>query len=256
MPWSSIKVTQAGPYSHVLNLPKALKYDEPNEHRITRFPRGLAEALKGPDPSNGLRAKRTIKYLLQANMHQYGSSVPQFLTVTFRENKTDLSEANYELKKFLKKLNYHYVPTNGLKYLAVPEKQKRGSWHYHLVLFNLPYVGDLYRTTRILWGHGSIDYQRISDTQGAIRYIAKYISKRRNRIGERKSYFTSRGLLKPTIARTEEAEQIASCGKLLYEKAFTNEKHPRRSTRYRCYIVSTNHGSNINSQSGTSELGE
>lgn len=61
-----------------------------------------------------------------------------FITLTFKENVTDIEIANKEFHKwrtqmsrFCKKFDFEF------KYLGVPEYQKRGAVHYHL-LTNLP----------------------------------------------------------------------------------------------------------------------
>jgi len=243
MPWSDVKVTFAGPFAHVLEYAQSIKYGEP---RL----RDSLPVLREPgspvvqDPANKYRVRRTVKHLLQCNVGQWGKSPAQFLTLTFKYNLQDLKEAARALKIFIQKLNYHYEPEFGLKYLAVPEQQKRGAWHFHLVLFNLPYVGDLYRVTRVLWGHGSVDYQRIRSLEGATRYITKYLTKRDNHRRADKSFYSSRGLKRPLVQRSEAARHEAACGKLTFRKQFTAKEGTRHRVTYSCYSLSTNHGSN------------
>lgn len=80
----------------------------------------------------------------------------KFITLTFRDNITDIDYTNDELKKFLKRLNYylHKRKTQLLKYIATWEKQSRGAIHYHIIFFDFPYIkkADLER----IWGHGFI----------------------------------------------------------------------------------------------------
>ena len=65
-----------------------------------------------------------------------------FLTLTTKENITDRSLFNNLFDKFVTRLNYHVLGTKKrlIKYIAVLEKQKRGAWHVHMMLFSFPYV--------------------------------------------------------------------------------------------------------------------
>lgn len=54
-----------------------------------------------------------------------------FITLTFKENITDLVQANKHYNIFMKYLTYHYP---NLKSVVVAENQKRGAWHFHLLV--------------------------------------------------------------------------------------------------------------------------
>ncbi|MFL2072876.1 hypothetical protein ACEN32_11285 [Marinilactibacillus psychrotolerans] len=55
-----------------------------------------------------------------------------FMTLTFAENIQDITYADNEFKKFMKRFNYKYKRKS--KFLAVREFQKRGAIHYHLLI--------------------------------------------------------------------------------------------------------------------------
>ena len=65
-----------------------------------------------------------------------------FLTLTVRENIQDRNQFNLLFDKFIKRLNYKIFNKKKrlLKYLAVLEKQKRGAWHVHIMLFDFPFI--------------------------------------------------------------------------------------------------------------------
>jgi hypothetical protein len=78
--------------------------------------------------------------LYNCNKGQYNHK-DKFLTLTFRILPDTLEAADYELKKFLKKLKY-YSKTK-IEHLGVRELQmlyEREGIHYHIIIFNMPYI--------------------------------------------------------------------------------------------------------------------
>lgn len=76
------------------------------------------------------------------------------MTLTFKENIKDIDVSNTEFTNFIRRLNYNLYGTKKsvLKYIAVWEKQKRGAIHYHINLFDIPFI----KTKKIeeIWGRG------------------------------------------------------------------------------------------------------
>ncbi len=101
------------------------------------------------------RSKERIINLVNANVVGSKEHI-KFLTLTFKENITDVKKANYEFKKFIKRLNYYLKVNNyaPAKYIAVLENQKRGAIHYHIVLFNVPYIP--HEDYLGIWAKGSV----------------------------------------------------------------------------------------------------
>lgn len=129
----------------------------------------------------------------------------KFLTLTFRENIQEIDYANNEFKKFIKRLNYELYHTKkaNLKYLATWEKQKRGAVHYHLILFDFPYVSVNRLTT--IWGHGFIKINQIDvdSVENRGRYISKYFDKELElKEHKKKAFFKSRNLTLPKVTKT------------------------------------------------------
>lgn len=147
-----------------------------------------------------VRARRDLRRIVNANIEQWGDDVTcKFVTLTFRDNVTDLDMANYEFKKFIKRLNYEVYDKkcSYLKYTVVPEFQQRGAVHYHVIFYNLPYIkADVIEQ---VWGNGFIKINKIDDIDNVGAYICKYLTKDNNddRLKGRKCYFNSRGLKKP-----------------------------------------------------------
>lgn len=124
----------------------------------------------------------------------------KFLTLTFKENITDIAYTNSEFKKFMKRLNYQLYKTkkSQIKYLATWEKQKRGAIHYHIVLFEFPYLPHSQLVQ--IWGHGIIGINRIDvdSAENRGRYVSKYFDKDLElKEHKKKAFFKSQNLKKP-----------------------------------------------------------
>ena len=164
------------------------------------------------------RSRSTLRRLIYSNAGTWrdknGYLIPiKFLTLTFQENIQDLKTANKYLTKFVQRLNYRFanVMAGNLKYVCVPEFQKRGAIHYHLVLFNFPFIDRIgLARLRACWGDDRIHLvssRRDIDISNIIGYISKYITKQSDddRFRHQKRYFASRGIKKPVILRDDVA---------------------------------------------------
>jgi len=134
------------------------------------------------------RAKSQVRRLVQGNI-RHSTERPKFLTLTFRENKTDLSETNKEFTKFFKRLST--LTKERQRYIAVPEFQKRGAVHYHAILFNMPFTQT--RVIEDLWKHGYVKIKEVNRANGLYLYLSKYIVKSFNepRLKHKRRYFHS-----------------------------------------------------------------
>lgn len=153
------------------------------------------------------RARQEIRRTVSANCGGWrdarGRPIrPKFLTLTFAENITDLSTANHEFKLFILRLGNKVGGRRNqscLKYLAIPEFQKRGAVHYHVIFFNLPYIP--WETIRACWRHGDITINAIDKVDNVGAYVSKYLSKDLcdERLKGKKCYFKSKGLLQSEV---------------------------------------------------------
>lgn len=185
------------------------------------------------------RARKNLMRTINANYTENS----KFLTLTFKDEMTDIRKANYELKKFIQRLNY-YLEYN-IKYSCVPEVQEErykkygvAVWHYHLVLYNTPQKLDI-KKLRDIWSNGHIKINVIKDVDNVGAYICKYMTKNhKDRLRGEKMYFNSRGLNKPV-----EIKEPALVNDLLqtlqeqvpkYENTFANEYN---SVVYKQYII-------------------
>lgn len=150
-----------------------------------------------------------IKRLVDENL----DNNTKFFTLTFKENIQDIDIANREFKKFIQRLN-RFVRVKmkwDYKYLATWEKQKRGAIHYHIILFNFPFVNA--KKLEEIWGHGFIkinDISKVDKAQNVGRYVSKYFGKDLDvKEHKKKAYFSSRNLSKPVeINKFSEKDDI------------------------------------------------
>jgi hypothetical protein len=167
----------------------------------------------------GRRAKATVFNLISTNAwfwfkENNEAYLPVFLTLTHKENFTDIKDSNALHTKFIKDLNYYIFHTTKVKirYLSVIEFQKRGAVHYHIIFFNVPYIKK--KEYADIWQHGFVHVRKVDEQENVAKYLTKYLSKDNNdvRLQNKKRYSCSRGLLKP-IAVTIQEEALA-----LYQK--------------------------------------
>lgn len=178
------------------------------------------------------RARRDLRRIINANIEKYS----KFLTLTFKDNITDLDFANNEFKKFIKRVNYHYKVK--VKYSVVIEFQKRGAIHYHALLYNLTDKLDIDKLSSI-WGNGFIKVNSIKDVDNVGAYVCKYMTKTEDdRLLGRKMYFNSRNLNKPEeIKESSVVEALVGSlqkNSLTYMNTFKNEHN---TINYMQYII-------------------
>jgi len=88
-------------------------------------------------------------------------------------------------------------------YIAVPEFQKRGAVHFHVLIWGLSdeeIIGE--RKTRELaqlWGQGFVDIRSTDGGDRLVGYLTKYMSKNLfdNRLRGQKAYTATRNLVRP-----------------------------------------------------------
>ena len=201
------------------------------------------------------KAKKEVRRLINSNLNEWTDKeenrvMSKFLTLTFKENVTELKWANREFSKFIQRLNWYLDATGNykVKYLTVVEFQKRGAIHYHTVIFNMPYVPA--KQLQEVWKHGFIKINKIDDVTNLGAYVAKYMTKKADKESNKetdklkgqKLYFMSRGLLQPEVvvdysrvesikayvenAKTYETEfEAPFIGKIKYSQKMKSEEY-------------------------------
>lgn len=150
---------------------------------------------------SNIRAYNKVKRLAIENF----SKKSKFVTLTFKENVTDLAKANKEFQKFIRKLKYRH---KDLKYLAVIEFQQRGAVHYHMLIDNVTYLkqNDLSK----MWPVGSYNVSRVDRVVCIGSYLVKYMTMENAdpRLNGKKMYTASRNLRQPIEYIGNEAELL------------------------------------------------
>lgn len=183
-------------------------------------PKGQADinsSLKNYANTNQRRRDK-IRRLACTN---FNNKYDKFLTLTFKENMTNIEECNLLFKNFIKRLKYTYKLHN-LKYLAVIEFQERGAVHYH-VLLNIPYIPQ--NELQKLWGHGFIFINAISHVDNLGAYILKYMTKDNNdtRLMGKKAYLTSRNLKQEEIIVNHDIKDFSKLENKIIQKYNLND---------------------------------
>lgn len=153
------------------------------------------------------RARTNVRRLINSNIN----SDSKFVTLTFKDNVTNIQQANYEFKKFRQRLESKI--SYKLQYVAVVEFQKRGAIHYHVVMFNLKYISN--KLLREIWGQGYIKINKIKNCDNVGAYVCKYMTKDScfdERLQGQKMYFSSRNLKKPIeIKESKKVDNLGNC---------------------------------------------
>ncbi|MEK4302438.1 hypothetical protein MKY30_24060 [Oceanobacillus sp. FSL W8-0428] len=197
----------------------------PEEERVLREKDNLRRSLG--------RTVQTLRRTINANIHEWGKEKPKFMTLTFKENVLDHEVANKEFREFIKRLSRKlFKKQSGLKYTCVVERQARGSIHYHVLFYNLPFIkfDDLLK----VWENGKeqrgLHINAIEDIDNVGAYVVKYIEKdiqamkngydpktgKSAKEKNKKLFFQSRGLIKPT-EKALSAEEVTELEKQLID---------------------------------------
>ena len=121
------------------------------------------------------QARYVIRQLRSSSDELFNHAL--FLTFTVREDISgkDLSAA---FNKWTKNIQY-WLRGHGfddtLYYVKVREKQKRGVYHYHVVLFGFKYLP--VDVVQRYWDLGNVDIEGVKDKGRALYYIEKYLDK-------------------------------------------------------------------------------
>jgi hypothetical protein len=140
---------------------------------VPKSSRGEAEDRAAHETRAVRRARSQLRRLVLA------ANADRLLTLTYRENVTDLRQAGADLARFVRRVRAR-LPL--WVYIAVPERQKRGAWHWHLAVVGRQDVEQLRSDWRRLVGDGNIDVQQPKSRStnrrlALVRYLGKYLAK-------------------------------------------------------------------------------
>ena len=146
-----------------------------------------------------LRAKKTVRHkllMMQAD---------RMLTLTYRENMTDIEQGWRDFKKFSALMKWRFKER--WTYVCVPEYQKRGALHFHLAISGFYPVETVRKLWRQVVGEGNIDItspRKIKKNSWNPRriagYLGKYMSKNDSVVFNRRRYSSAR--IEPPLSLT------------------------------------------------------
>ncbi len=172
------------------------------------------------------RSKLSLQRLVKSNEHLFKT----FITLTFAENVKDVKIANKKFdnwRRMIKRKKSDFL------YVCVPEFQKRGAVHYHL-LTNLdikenhdliiPQENKKHQYDVKYWKNGFSSVFDMKDIN-VVGYISKYMTKDiDNRLWGHRRYFYSQKLKKPStlFLNTNRIEDLIKLFKIMDT---SNKKH-------------------------------
>lgn len=173
-----------------------------NESLISQSNENILESSNKIEHRNIIRTKFNCQRLAKANSKDWSS----FITLTYSENMQDLKQSKKDLYYFCKNVQ---KKKKDFKYIAIPEFQKRGAIHFHL-LTNLSKKDKLIITQQKdnkkyydvkYWSKGFTSVEFIKgDIKKIIGYISKYMTKEYDdRLFSIRRFTSSQNLNKPTI---------------------------------------------------------
>ncbi|NMA67292.1 MAG: hypothetical protein GX957_13845 [Clostridiaceae bacterium] len=164
---------------------------------------------------NIISLKKTISKLRDLiNCNFFGANNELFITLTYRENMTDVKRLYKDFDKFYKKLKYRYKDIE-FCYISVIEPQERGAWHVHLLLkaLNMDKLFiDNDSVVSKLWGHGFTKTKRLEGVDNLGAYLSAYLTDLLDEKGKKKGarlylypagvniYRCSRNCKRPVVA--------------------------------------------------------
>jgi len=160
---------------------------------------------------NVKRLKRDFVRLVRSNLT--GTECPLFLTLTM--GQVLRIEIAYRLfASFI----HRFRRLNGThwRYIAVPEFQKRGAVHFHVLIWGLSEKIEINeRNTRAIqhvWQRGFVDCFLTDGSPKLAHYVAKYMSKalQDERLFYSKAYVCSRNCLRPLLFKTSSVIRAVS----------------------------------------------
>ena len=188
---------------------------------------------------NILRAKFNLQRIVKSNESVFKT----FITLTFEENITDIKEANKQFNYWVS--NIRKRRKKDFAYVCVPEYQKRGAVHYHLMTnveitdtsVIIPQKLRNKKTSKlkklydvVYWNSGYSSVFDLKNIDNVTAYITKYMTKDYdNRLFGFRKYHYSRNLIVPK----EEFIDINDLNQFNYLKKLTKGCELKYQNKYK-----------------------
>lgn len=252
----TIKIIQCGDYYQVYRYNNIRIHKDKSQEKIKKLKNKsyiYTDMLVKSEnyeirPSRGVVEQKNIdrsRFQLQRLIKANEKDFKTFITLTFAENVSDIKKANEKFNSWRTKIKSIY---KDFRYVCVPEFQKRGAVHYHL-LTNLEIDKEYHyirrnKKTKVkiivsqegtkcqydvkYWSNGFTSVFSMKNIN-VIGYLSKYMTKDiDNRLFGHRRYFYSNNLLKPNeiyidLSKDNEfyilADIMANCN-ISYEKSY------------------------------------
>ena len=197
------KIVKSGKYIEIYDYEKPYWVGFPRLQSRFKPKKNIYKDQEKIREDNVKRARKNIKRLVNTN--------PQlncFLTLTFAEEIKELKIANNIFNQFIKRITSKHP---NFEYLAVPEFQKKGRVHYHVICkYALPDFKDELEKreyerwfAKTIWKNGFVNIKPVNSKGDIGAYISKYLGKEMfdQRFFRKKKFFRSKTLIKPDVFR-------------------------------------------------------
>lgn len=170
-----------------------------------------AKAYAAKRKDNARRASLVFRRLVAAQLG--GVEIPLLLTFTYKENRADLHRAYSDFTFFNKTWRRRFG--NAFRYIAVPEFQKRGAVHFHVLYWGLPpeccsrwlegrlrgKYANISPDLSADWGHGFVFLKQTDGNDKLSSYLSKYMAKSfvEYNLANQKAYVASRNCMRPQV---------------------------------------------------------
>lgn len=197
-----------------------------NEEGIT-----YAEMVADRFKNNLYRTKKKFRELLLCNL-PLGDA--WFMTLEYEgQNGYDYEQLKRDYYNFRRKFTEFDVNA-----IAVPEKHKKGNFHIHLIMFDVPSYFD-YDKIKKRWGKARFLYvkkiteKKLENIEKLANYLIGYMTKKSYQnamIKNRRQYWPTQKLKKPSVITdskklVEYKERLASDYTLLLDKSHHSQYH-------------------------------
>lgn len=172
---------------------------------------GERSEVKGDCRKSVLQSFNRLKMLINCNYEKPSSC--RFVTLTYAENMTDNSRISKDMERFWSRMRDLFG--RGFEYIYVKEKQGRGAWHVHAILFfdgRAPFMPN--DVVAQAWGRGFVNVQGFDDNINNLgNYLCAYLTdgERNTKKGVRldnyeagiRLYNCSQGIRRPVVREVD-----------------------------------------------------
>lgn len=166
---------------------------------------------------NRRRALMKCRDLINANYDDIGNAI--FLTLTYAQITGNIEQVGKDFTAFIRVLRRKI---SRCEYIYVVEKQGRGSWHIHAILFfqsAAPFISNC--DVEKMWGHGEVDTQKVDNCERLALYLSSNVVNDDNTAKIKNTPISeydkgvrifrgSKGLKKPIISEKKGSEVLKS----------------------------------------------